>query len=125
MLDLDTQAQSFSEIWGWRIRIGDFFSADYTPVPFQFLWRKMRHEPNAPFSNRIAGAAYQSVLTNISWIDSKSESPFIKQLRRAMHNHNIDSEKLSIRFNGDKYQTDSKDSMFSLGRVTGTLLQLI
>ncbi|XP_078360553.1 uncharacterized protein LOC144644871 isoform X2 [Oculina patagonica] len=118
MVDLDSEAQLFSEIWGWRIRIGNLLSADYTPVPFQYIWTKM-------ITNRggdsTYGAAYQSVLSNIRWIDSGKESPFIKQLQVAMNNDNIDSERLSIRFNVDMYQTDSKKSTFTMGRVTGTI----
>lgn len=65
------------------------------------------------------GAAYQSVLSNITWIDNGNVSPFIKQLQGAMNNDNIDSERLSIRFNVDMYQADSKESTFTMGRVTG------
>ncbi|KAL9985892.1 hypothetical protein ACROYT_G008344 [Oculina patagonica] len=118
MVDLDTEAQLFSEIWGWRICIGNLFSADYTPVPFQYIWTKM-------ITNRggdsTYGAAYQSVLSNIRWIDNVKDSPFIKQLQVAMNNDNIDSERLSIRFNVDMFETDSKKSTFTMGRVTGTI----
>ncbi len=120
MVDLDTEAQLFSEIWGWRIRIGNLFSADYTPVPFQYIWTKMITKRGG---DSTFGASYQSVLSNIRWIDNGKDSPFIKQLQVAMNNDNIDSERLSIRFNVDMYQTDSKKSTFTMGRVTGTLLQ--
>ena len=66
------------------------------------------------------GAAYQSVLSNIRWIDNGKESPFIKQLQVAMSNDNIDSERLSIRFNLDMFENDPKKSTFTMGRVTGT-----
>ena len=65
------------------------------------------------------GAAYQSVLSDITWIDNGNVSPFIKQLKGAMHNDKINSEKLSIRFNVDMFQADSKESTFTMGRVTG------
>ena len=119
MVDLDTEAQTFSEIWGWRIRIGNLFSADYTPVPFQYIWGKM-------ITNRggdsTFGAAYQSVLTNIRWIDDGNGSPFIKQLRKAMDNSNINNDKLSIRFNVDMFQANYKKNNFTTGRITGRVL---
>ncbi len=118
MVDLDTQAQLFSEIWGWRIRIGNLFSADFTPVPFQYMWTKM-------ITNRGGipsfGASYQSVLSNIRWLDNEKESPFIKQLQVAMNNDNIDSERLSIRLNLDMFENNPNESKFLMGRVTGTL----
>lgn len=117
LVDLDTQAQMFSEIWGWRIRVGNLFSADYTPVPFQYLWKKVAETPQfgSPF-----GAAYQSVLTNISWIDNESTSPFIQQLRKAMDNENI-SDTLSIRLNVDIYQKNFEKDNFTTGRITGKI----
>ena len=121
MVDLDTQAQLFSEIWGWRIRIGNLFSADFTPVPFKYIWDKMITTEGYEYSPY--GAVYQSVLSNIRWIDNGKDSPFIKQLQTAMNNDNIDSERLSIRFNVDMYTTDPKKSTFTMGRVTGISLQ--
>lgn len=118
LIDLDVQAQMFPEIWGWRVRIGNLFSADCTPVPFQYQWKKMTTKQN---SSRVFGSAYQSVLSNIAWADSGNGSRFIKQLRRAMNNENIDEEKLSIRFNVDMYNDDSKERSFTYGRVTGTI----
>ncbi len=67
------------------------------------------------------GASYQSVLSNIRWIDNGQESPFIKQLQVAMNNDNIDSERLSIRLNLDMFENNPKESNFVTGRVTGTL----
>ncbi len=119
MVDLDAQAQLFSEIWGWRIRIGNLFSADYTTVPFQYIWTKMITNRKGDFT---FGATYQSVLSNIRWLDNRKESPFIEQLQVAMNNDNIDSERLSIRFNLDMFENSRKDSKFLTGRVTGTLI---
>ncbi len=119
MVDLDTEAQFFPEIWGWRIRIGNFFSADYTPVPVQYFWQKMI--VNKQGRDEAFGAAYQSVLSNIRWIDNEKYSPFIKQLKGAMNNDNIESERLSIRFNVDMYEADSEKSTFTMGRLTGII----
>ena len=119
IVDLDTEAQLFSEIWGWRVRIGDLFSADYTPVPFQYIWKKMNTKQEGSFP---LGAAYQSVLSKITWIENESDSPFIEQLKAAMKNDHIEGEKLSIRFNVDMYQNDSTKNTFTTGRVTGNIL---
>ena len=117
MVDLDTEAQLFSEIWGWRIRIGDFFSADFSPVPFQYIWKKL---VNYQGGDHGYGAAYQSVLSNIRWIENQVNSTFIKQLREIMNNSNIESSKLSIRFNVDMYENDHTAENFTTGRITGT-----
>lgn len=119
IVDLDAEAQLFSEIWGWRIRIGNIFSADYTPVPLQYIWTKMI--TNQFGGDFTFGAAFQSVLSNITWMDSGNDSPFVKQLQVAMKNDNIDSERLSIRFNVDMFVNNSTESTFTTGRVTGTL----
>lgn len=119
MVDLDTEAQTFSEIWGWRIRIGNLFSADYMPVPFQYMWKKMIKNRGG---DSTLGAAYQSVLSNIRWIDNGNGSPFIKQLQKAMTNFNITSDKLSIRFNVDMYQANYEENNFTTGRITGRVL---
>ena len=119
MVDLDTEAQVFSEIWGWRIRIGNMFSADYTPVPFQYMWKKMITKRGG---DSTLGAACQSVLSDIRWIDTTSDSPFINQLQKAMNNDNIESHKLSIRINMDMYQGNFEKENFTIGRVTGRVL---
>ena len=108
----------FSEIWGWRIRIGNLFSADYTPVPFQYMWKKVAEAPEfaSPY-----GAAYQSVLTNIRWIENDTTSPFIRQLRKAMDNENIRNDTLSIRLNVDLYQKNFEKDNFTTGRITGKM----
>ena len=117
IVDLDTQAQLFSEIWGWRIRIEDFFSADFSPVPFQYMWKKMA---NYRGGSHGYGAAYQSVLFNIRWIENQSNSTLIRQLREIMNNSNVEKSKLSIRFNVDMYVNDHTMFNFTAGRITGT-----
>lgn len=118
LVDLDPEAQLFSEIWGWRIRVGSLFSADYTPVPFQYIWKKMVARRRG---DSTLGAAYQSVLSNIRWIDTSNDSPFIRQIQTSMNNDNIDGERLSIRFNVDMYQRDYRKDNFTIGRVTGKI----
>lgn len=114
IVDLDAQAQRFSEIWGWRLQIGDFFSADYTPVPFQYAWSKL----TCGGGNASIGTVYQSVLSNIQWMDNSNRSPFIKQLQDTMKNDNIESDKLSIRFNIDLYGLLTAEPKIT-GRIVG------
>ena len=118
MADLDPESQVFFEIWGWRIRIGNLFSAEVTPVPFQYMWIK------APETLEFAnprGAAYQSVLTDIRWIDNEITSPFIQQLRKAMKNENISDDTLSIRLNVNIFQQNFEKGNFTTGRITGKM----
>ena len=118
MVDLDSEAQLFSEIWGWRIQVGNLVSANFSPVPFQYLWKKMITTRGGASTN---GAAYQSVLSNIRWLDAANDSPFINQIQKTMDNDNIDSNKLSIRFNMDMYQGNFEKDNFTVGRITGKL----
>ena len=119
LTDLDTEAQLFSEIWGWRLRFGDLFSANYAPVAFQYMWKKMVKDPRESYT---FGVAYQSVLSNIRWIDLENNdnvSIFLTELQKAMKSENIDSSRLSIRLNVDMYQNDSTKNSFTTGRITG------
>ncbi|KXJ05087.1 hypothetical protein AC249_AIPGENE14166, partial [Exaiptasia diaphana] len=113
-VDLDPQAQFFAKIWGWKLRIGDFFSADFTPTPSQYFWPKM-------IDGDSEGAVFQSVLTGLTWIHDKATSPFIEEWKKEMNKRNVHSDKLSIRFNVDMYEDDFKKSTFTYGRITGTI----
>ena len=106
-------------MWGWRIRIGDLFSADYTPIPPQYLWKKKITKEGEETNSTTFGVAYQSVLSNITWIDKGNSSPFIQKLQRAMKQVNISGKNLSIRFNLDMYETYSRKNTFTTGRITG------
>ena len=106
-------------MWGWRIRIGDLFSADYTPIPPQYLWKKKITKEGEETNSTTFGVAYQSVLSNITWIDKGNSSPFIQKLQRAMNQVDISGKDLSIRFNLDMYETYSRKNTFTTGRITG------
>ena len=106
-------------MWGWRIRIGDLFSADYTPIPPQYLWKKKITKEGEETNSTAFGVAYQSVLSNITWIENGNGSPFIQKLQRAMNQVNISCKDLSIRFNLDMYETYSRKNTFTTGRITG------
>lgn len=109
MVDLDTQAQSFAEIWGWRIRVGDWFSGDFTAFPFQQIWSKMP----AASGDLSFGAVYTSVLTNISWINK--DNAFVKEIQDQK------AERLSIHLNIDSFSKDRTSPNYTWGRVTGTI----
>ena len=116
MVALDVSAQMFSEIWGWKIQIGNLFSGDVTPVPFQYAKSTVTKDLGD------AGVIYQSVLSNIRWIDTGKNSPFIKQLQNIMKNDNIDSDKLSIRLNMATYDVQVNSDNFTTGPVSGRVL---
>ena len=123
LVDLDTEAQLYyCEMWGWRIRIGDLFSADYTPIPPQYLWKKKITKEGEKTNSTAFGVAYQSVLSNVTWIDNGNGSPFIQKLQRAMNHVNISGKDLSIRFNLDMYESYSRKNTFTTGRITGISL---
>ena len=110
MVDLDVQAQSFAEIWGWGVRVGNWFEGDFLPSPFQFPWLKMGpgHDTEDGY-----GAAYTSVLTNITWLDK--ENDFVKDVLK------YKPERLSIHFNMERYTKDPASSNFTWGHVTGVI----
>ena len=94
-MDLDTQAQFVSEIWGWKIRVGNYFSGYFNPVPFKYMWSKMPDKAGMPGLE----AVYQSELIDVKWNEFLSSSEFFTQLKEAMGNDNINSHQLSMRFN--------------------------
>lgn len=116
IVDLDPQEQLVSEIWGWKIRVGNNFLGYFNPVPFKYLWQKMPNKTGMP----SFGAVYQSELLDVEWNESSSSPDFFEQLKEAMGNDNINSHRLSIRFNVDMYVTDSEQSNFTTGRISGT-----
>ncbi|KAK3740673.1 hypothetical protein QZH41_019042, partial [Actinostola sp. cb2023] len=114
LVDLDTQAQMFSEVWGWRIHINNYLSADFTPVPVQYTWKKMTKVRGGVHS---LGAVHQSVLSNIHWLDNNETSRFFNELQSMMGNSAVSSQKLSIRYNMDMYEGHRTKSNFTYGRI--------
>ena len=114
LVDLDPQAHKFAEVWGWRILVGEYFSADYVPAPFQYRWVKTA---NASNGDQAQAAAGQSQLTNIAWNKNTSDkSPILKELRIVAGKT---SGNLSIRFNMDAFNETPQDPYFGWGRITG------
>ena len=111
LVDLDPQANKFAEVWGWRILVGEYFSADYVPTPFQYRWVK---STNGSDGDAEQGAAGQSILTNINWNETAeiAHSQILQKIRNAT--------RLSIRFNMDAFNEVPYNPYFGWGRITGT-----
>ena len=118
MVDLDPQSMDTSMIYGWKLGIGDFLTADFTPVPLAYLWKKMQSEPSVDGDGAL-GATYQSSLTNITWLERGRGSSFIRHLRRVMDVS--ESTQLSIRFHLDLFAPRLSGELFVLGRIVGTI----
>jgi hypothetical protein len=116
IVDLDPEQQMVSEIWGMQVRIcladgANLLRARYETAAFSDIWDRSA----GGGGDSGGGAMYQSVLTDLEWGDISS-SPFLTALKRSSQN-----EKLSIKFNVDGYNMDSKSSEFMRGRIVGTI----
>jgi len=118
LADLDSEQQLVSEIWGLQVRIADAHGAtlmmgDYKPAAFMDIWDRATSATGA--GDQVAGAMYQSVLTNLQWGDL-SASPFLLALQGAAV-----SGRLSIKFNVDGINMNFQDPDFMCGRLVGTI----
>ncbi len=105
LVDLDTQQQLVSMIFGLQIRVGDSASGSvsgyFQPQPFNDLF--------TPGQN---GAYYQSVLQDLTW-SSNLASPVLQELRK------ISPDTLSIKFDLKIEKAVPKIGM--VGTITGTI----
>lgn len=119
LVDLDSEQQMVSEIWGLSILLGgtrrnNIFRSRFRVAPFADIW--VRYPGGQPDS--FFGAFYQSVLEEIEWSkEAGSGSRFLQEWLAA----GKPPEKLSIRFNVDGYNDDSKSEQFTFGRVVGAI----
>jgi hypothetical protein len=116
IVDLDPEQQMVSEIWGMQVRISlpdgtNLLRARYETAAFSDIWDRSA----GGGGDSGGGTMYQSVLTELEWGDI-STSPFLIALKRASQH-----EKLSIKFNVDGYNMNSKSSDFTRGRIVGTI----
>lgn len=116
LVDLDSQQQLVSEIWGLEMRICDRSGATllrgtYGAAAFADIWD--RSESGG--GDIGAGAMYQSVLSDLEWGDVEG-SPFLAELRGAAADG-----MLSVKFNVDSYNLNFRSPDFTLGRVVGTI----
>lgn len=123
LVDLDTQQQMVSEIWGLLVRLVDkngiaLFSGDYKVAPFTNIWFNRSVDKSA---DSAAGATYTSVIQNINFdmAGYVESSRFIKELIDEMHK--VGSSELSCQFNVDRYNGDNTTPDFTLGRMVGAI----
>jgi hypothetical protein len=119
LVDLDSEQQLVSEIWGLQVRVADsqgntLLAGDFEPMAFMDLWDRALRAP--PGSDVNGGAMYQSVLQNLQW-SSIANSPFLAALRRASETSGL----LSIKFNLDGINMDFTSPDFMCGRLVGTV----
>jgi len=118
LVDLDPEQQLVSEIWGLQVRIADgngntLMRGDYEPAAFLDIWDRAVGQSTG--GDQDAGAAYQSVLTNLQWGDV-SASKFLTALKKASRDG-----LLSIKFNVDDINMNFKSPDFMRGRIAGTI----
>lgn len=118
LVDLDSEQQLVSEIWGLQVRIADtngnqFLCGDFKPAAFFDIWDRAIGASSG--GDVDAGATYQSVLTNLQWGDV-SGSAFLTALKNA-----ASDGILSIKFNMDGINLDYTSPDFMCGRIVGTI----
>jgi hypothetical protein len=116
LVDLDSEQQLVSEIWGLQVRIATadgttLMVGDFEPAAFLDIWDRS----TGGTDDAAAGAMYQSVLTGLQWADV-STSAFLTALQRAAGDGT-----LSIKFNVDGFNMDLGSPDFMTGRVVGTI----
>lgn len=119
LVDLDSEQQMVSTIWGLTVRIADaqgnsLLRGDYVPAAFTDLWQRAVGPGDG--SDFPMGSMFQSVLRNLEWGDVSS-SPFLTALRQASASSGL----LSIKFNVDGFDSVFTSPTFSCGRIVGTI----
>ncbi|MGC4903851.1 ferritin-like domain-containing protein [Micromonospora echinospora] len=120
MVDIDQRDQTVPGIYGLRMRLVDeagaeLLKGDFDPSWAVDLWRRGPGAQTPGGTN--ASAAYQSVLTNLSWAPELA-SPLLRALREA-----TDENMLSIRFVLDGYDVDvvNYGATHTFGRIVGSI----
>jgi hypothetical protein len=117
LVDLDTEQQMVSEIWGFQILLGQAgekngFRSRFEVAPFSDIWvRYPAGQPDSFFS-----AVYQSLLTDVDW-SKVIDSRFVEELAA---NGTLPS-RLSFKFTVDGYNDDRSSPDFTFGRVVGVI----
>jgi hypothetical protein len=114
LVDLDTEQQMVSQIWGLQVRVAvsdsEYFTGNFRVVCFNDIWVRVGGgQPDSMFS-----AFYQSVLDDVTW-SGRITSPLLQRLRE------VSPDALSIKFNVDGYDDDSISPTFNQGRVVGAI----
>lgn len=118
LVDLDSEQQLVSEIWGLQVRIADaggntLMRGQFEPAAFMDIWDRATGRGVAGDSR--AGAMYQSTLTALQWGDV-SASPFLTALKAE-----AGDGVLSIKFNVDGINLSYTSPDFMTGRIVGTI----
>jgi hypothetical protein len=128
LVDLDPEQQMVSQIWGFRVVLGQTqqahgvsFGSDFEVTPFADIWvRYPKGQPDSFF-----GAFYQSVLRNVKWAGANTvNSRFLQELvldpNLPVADNNLPQD-LSIHFNVDGFNDDMTSPQFTFGRVVGAI----
>ncbi len=116
LVDLDSQQQLVSAIWGLEVRICDtngttLLRGQYETASFIDIWDRA----SSGGGDSGAGAMYQSILSELEW-GQFDGSPFLTELQQAAQDG-----LLSIKFNVDGYNMDFNSAEFTRGRIVGTI----
>ena len=116
LVDLDSQQQLVSEVWGLQVRLTDgqknYFLGDYHVAAFCDIW--WARAQGGGGGDIGASAFYQSVIENLQWEDV-SASPFLTALKAAS------PDQLSIKWNVDGFNMDPTSANFATGRLVGSI----
>ena len=113
LVDLDTEQQLVSQIFGLQVKIAisdsEYLVGDFRVTGFNDIFvRVINGHPDSMFS-----AYFQSVLDNVQW--NSIQSPFLQKLQ------SVSPNTLSIKFVVDGYNDDSTSPQFNQGRIVGTI----
>jgi hypothetical protein len=122
LVDLDTDQQGCSQIWGWRVHAGTpgeapALAGEFEVAAFSDLW--VRAAGGARGDGKF-GAFWQSVLTQVVW-GAALNSRLLSEIKAASA-----AGLLSIRFNTDGYldneeANDPNNPRFTSGRIVGAI----
>jgi hypothetical protein len=123
LVDLDVDQQAVSQVWGLQVRISiadpsnagkvlASVTGEMPPTAFSDMWTRVRG--GDPAGIPWFGAAFQSSLTNLAWVNPGA-SPLLAQIQQAS------PSALSLRLLVDSYQASSLQPNFSIGRLVGTI----
>jgi hypothetical protein len=117
LVDLDTEQQMVSQIIGMQLTVtvgSGSVTGNFEPVNFfDIYFSRMSGSNPIASGDGVAGAAYQSVLTDLQW--NEAGSSFLRCLKEKS------PTMLSIRFNVDAYNMFYNLPTFNVGRVAGTI----
>jgi hypothetical protein len=117
IVDLDSQQQSVSELWGLVVRIVSndgktLMKGEYEVAAFTNLWFTRSVDMQA---DSAAAASYQSIIKNITWDKSFANSRYFNELMATS------PDQLSIQFTVDRFNDNNVAPEFTIGRMAGSV----